>query len=65
MAAGADLPARRRALFDDVARLAAEVGRVVVEAEAVNLPVEPGVRQGRAALVRWAALLVEPLPPPP
>jgi hypothetical protein len=48
-----------------VARLAAEVGRVVVEAEAVNLPVEPGVRQGRAALVRWAALLVEPLPPPP
>jgi len=28
----------------------------------VNLPVEPGVREGRDALVRWAVLLEELLP---
>jgi hypothetical protein len=63
--ADGDVPARRRALRDDVTRLAADVGRAVVEAEAVNLPVEPGIREARAALARWAALLAELLPPPP
>jgi hypothetical protein len=48
-----------------VTRLAADVGRAVVEAEAVGLPVEPGVRRGRDALTRWAALLGQLLPPPP
>ena len=62
MTAGADLPVRRRALRDDVGRLAAEVGRAVGEAETVNLPVEPGVREGRDALARWAALLEDLLP---
>jgi hypothetical protein len=28
----------------------------------VNLPVEPGVREGRDALARWAALLEDLLP---
>jgi hypothetical protein len=63
--ASGDLPARRRALRDDVGRLAADLGRAVVEAEAVNLPVEPGVRDARDALARWAALLGQLLPPPP
>jgi len=34
----------------------------VHEARDLNLPVEPGVRQGRDALVRWAVLLEERLP---
>jgi hypothetical protein len=53
----------RQALRDDVTRLAADLGRAVVAAEAVGLPVEPGVREGRDALVRWAVLLEELLPP--
>jgi hypothetical protein len=65
VAASEDLPARRRALRDQAGRLAADLGRAVVEAEAINLPVEPGVREARAALGRWAALLGELLPPPP
>jgi hypothetical protein len=48
-----------------VTRLAADVGRAVVEAETVGLPVEPGVRRGRDALTRWAALLGQLLPPSP
>jgi|SoiMethySBSTD1v2_1073268.scaffolds.fasta_scaffold1823799_1 hypothetical protein len=64
MAEGRDLPGRRRALRDDVGRLAADVGRAVV-AEAVGLPVESGLRAARDALTRWAGLLGEPLPPPP
>jgi hypothetical protein len=63
--ADGDVSARRRALRDDVTRLAADVGRAVVEAEAVNSPVEPGVREGRDALARWAALLGQLLPPAP
>jgi hypothetical protein len=35
---------------------------LVHEAGALNLPVEPGVREGRDALVRWAVLLEEVLP---
>jgi hypothetical protein len=60
-----DVPVRRRALRDDVGRLAAEVGRAVGEARLLDLPVEPGVREARNALTRWAALLGQLLPPPP
>jgi hypothetical protein len=41
---------------------AAEVSRLVHEARDLNLPVEPGVRQGRDALVRWAVLLNDVIP---
>jgi hypothetical protein len=60
--ASGDVSARRRALRDDVTRLAADVGRAIVEAQAVDLPVEPGAREGRDALVHWAVLLEELLP---
>ena len=55
-------PARRSRLLLDVTQAAAEVSRLVHEARDVNLPVEPGVREGRDALVRWAVLLEELLP---
>jgi hypothetical protein len=54
--------ARRGALLLDVTQAAAEVGRLVREARDLNLPVAPGVRDGRDALVRWAVLLEEVLP---
>jgi hypothetical protein len=38
---------------------AAEVSRLIHEAHDLNLPVEPGVRDGRDALVRWAVLIEE------
>jgi hypothetical protein len=60
-----DVAARRRALRDTAGRLATEAGQAIVEAETVNLPVEPGVREARDALTRWAVLLAELLPPPP
>ena len=53
---------RRRVLVLDVTQAAAEVSRLVREAYDLNLPVEPGVRDGRNALVRWAVLLEEVLP---
>jgi hypothetical protein len=59
-----DIPARRRALRDEVTRLAWDLGRAVREARALNLPVEPGVREGREALARWAAMLQQVIPPP-
>jgi hypothetical protein len=55
---------RRQALVAEVARLAQGVGAAVREARAVNLPVEPGVREGREALARRAVLLREVVPPP-
>jgi hypothetical protein len=55
-------PARRHALLVDVTQAGAEVSRLVHEARGLNLPVEPGVRPGRDALVRWAILLQELLP---
>jgi hypothetical protein len=58
-----DVPARRRALRDDVTRLARDLGRAVREARELHLPVEPGVREGREALARWAGLLEEITPP--
>jgi hypothetical protein len=53
---------RRSALLLDVTRAAAEVSRLVHEARDLNLPVEPGVRDGRDALIRWAVMLEEVLP---
>jgi hypothetical protein len=57
-----DISRRRRALVLDVTQSAAEVSRLVHEARDLNLPVEPGVRDGRDALVRWAVLLDEVIP---
>jgi hypothetical protein len=54
-----DIPARRRALRDEVTRIAWDLGRAVREARELNLPVEPGVREARAAVARWAILLGE------
>jgi hypothetical protein len=53
---------RRHVLLVDVTQAASEVSRLVHEARDMNLPVEPGVREGRDALVRWAVLLEELLP---
>jgi hypothetical protein len=58
-----DVRARRRALVDDVTRLAWDLGRAVREAQDLNLPVEPGVREGREAMARWAVLLGQLIPP--
>jgi len=63
MAGGEDVSARRRALRDEVARLAGDVGLAVREARAVGLPLAPGVPEAREALVRWAVLLQELIPP--
>jgi hypothetical protein len=49
-------------LLLDVTQAAATVSELMHEARDVNLPVEPGVRDGRDALVRWAVLLNEVLP---
>jgi hypothetical protein len=57
-----DIPRRRRTLVLDVTQAASEVSRLVHEAHDLNLPVEPGVRQGRDALVRWAVLLEDVIP---
>ena len=47
-----DIPRRRRVLVMDVTQAAAEVSRLTHEAHDLNLPVEPGVRDGRGA---WSA----------
>ena len=57
-----DLPRRRRVLVLNVTQAASEVSRLVHEARDLHLPVEPGVREGRDALVGWAVLLEELLP---
>jgi hypothetical protein len=57
-----DISARRRALLLDVTQAAGEVSRLIHEARDLNLLVEPGVREGRDSLVRWAVLLEELLP---
>jgi hypothetical protein len=44
--------------------LPADVGQAVDEARLLGLPVEPGVRESRDALTRWAALLGQLLTPP-
>ena len=53
---------RRHVLLVDVTQAAAEVSRLIHEARDLNLPVEPGVRDGRDALVRWAVLLEAVIP---
>jgi hypothetical protein len=53
---------RRHAMLVDVTQAASEVSRLVHEARDLHLPVEPGVRQGRDALVRWAVLLEAVIP---
>ena len=58
-----DIARRRRVLVLDVTQAAADVSRLVHEARDLNLPVEPGVDDGRDALVRWAVLLEEVIPP--
>jgi hypothetical protein len=58
-----DIPRRRSRLLLDVTQAASEVSRLVHEAHDLNLPVEPGVRDGRDALVRWAVLIENVLPP--
>jgi hypothetical protein len=57
-----DVTRRRSRLLLGVTTAAGEVSRLVHEARDLNLPVEPGVREGRDALVRWAVLLEEVLP---
>jgi hypothetical protein len=57
-----DVTRRRHALLVDVTQAVGEVSRLVHEARDLNLPVEPGVREGRDALVRWAVLIEEILP---
>jgi hypothetical protein len=57
-----DISARRRVLLLDVTQAASEVSRLIHECRDLNLPVEPGVRDGRDALVRWAVLIEEVIP---
>jgi len=57
-----DITRRRHALLVDVTQAASEVSRLIHEAREIYLPVEPGVREGRDALVRWAVLLDEVIP---
>jgi hypothetical protein len=58
-----DPTAARRLLRGQVADLASGVGLAIRTARSLNVPVEPGVRDGRDALVRWAVLLEEVIPP--
>ncbi len=44
-------------MWPHVTQAASEVSRLVHEARDLHLPVEPGAREGRDALVRWAVLL--------
>ena len=46
----------------DVTQAASDVSRLMHEAHDLHLPVEPGVRDGRDSLVRWAALLEDVTP---
>ena len=60
-----DIPRRRRVLVLDVTQAASEVSRLIHECLDLHLPVEPGVRDGRDALVRWAVLLESVIPKQP
>jgi len=57
-----DLTAARRLLRAQVADLATGVGLAIRTARRWNVPVEPGVSEGRTALVRWVALIDDLLP---
>jgi hypothetical protein len=58
-----DVAAARRLLRAQVADLARGVGLAIRTARRLHLPVEPGVSEGREALVRWAQLLQDVTPP--
>ena len=49
-------------LLRHVSALASGVTLAIRSAQNLNLPVEPGVKPGAKALVRWHALLVELIP---
>jgi hypothetical protein len=53
---------QRQQFLADVRELATGVGLAIRTARRLNLPVEPGVSEGRAALVRWAVLLEDVIP---
>jgi hypothetical protein len=57
-----DLTAARRLLRAQVVDLATGVGLAIRTARRWNVPVEPGVSEGRTALVRWVALIDDLLP---
>ena len=57
-----DPTAARRLLRAQVADLATGIGLAIRTARALKLPVEPGVSEGRDALVRWTVLLGEVTP---
>jgi len=54
-----DPTAARRLLRTQVADLAGGVGLAIRTARRLNVPVEPGVSEGRAALTRWVTLIDE------
>jgi hypothetical protein len=58
-----DKPETAYDLVQQVANLASGVALAIRAAQGFNLPVEPGVKPGAKALVRWHALLDELLPP--
>ncbi|HEV8425698.1 MAG TPA: hypothetical protein VGS14_10985 [Actinomycetes bacterium] len=57
-----DPTAARRLLVAQVRDLATGVGLAIRTARALGLPVEPGVSQGRDALILWAHLLDDVMP---
>jgi hypothetical protein len=54
-----DPTATRRLLRAQVADLANGVGLAIRTARRLNVPVEPGVSDGRVALTRWVTLIDE------
>jgi hypothetical protein len=54
--------AARRLLRVQVADLASGVGLAIRTARRLNVPVEPGVSEGRTALTRWVSLIDDLLP---
>jgi hypothetical protein len=57
-----DPTAARRLLRAQVSDLATGVGLAIRTARRLNVPVGPGVSDGRTALVRWVTLIDELLP---
>jgi hypothetical protein len=57
-----DSPDSPQVLLVHVANLASGVSLAIQAARRLNLPIEPGVKSGGQALVRWHGLLTELLP---